>query len=239
MNTTATISRAHRMIAVLILSLAVLVATVVGLPLLTSGATTAPPAAASGNHLHGTVTAPRTASQVAFHDDMRKLWEDHVTWTRLAIVTFAADSPGFDASAARLLANQADLGDAIRPYYGDAAGDQLTTLLTEHITVAVEILQAAKTGDDAAFADARGRWYVNGRQIADFLAAANPHHWPASTMRPAMTAHLDQTLDEAVAELTGDYPASVVAYDEAHLHMLALADVLSSGIIAEFPRMFR
>lgn len=267
MNTTRTAPRTRRVLAVLTLYLAILVGLAVGgLPMLTSDATPGTQAAAAGaaaGHLHGrsgpvadvvlaswgpdedhatshgTVTVPRTAAQVAFHDDMRKLWEDHVTWTRLAIVTFAADSPGFDATAGRLLANQAELGDAIRPYYGDAAGDRLTVLLTEHITIAVEILQAARSGDGAALTDAHDRWYVNGQEIADFLTAANPRSWPATTMRPAMAAHLDQTLDEAVAELTGDYPASVAAYDVAHLHMLDLADVLSSGIIAQFPRSFR
>lgn len=265
MNTTRTAPRTRRVLAVLTLYLAILVGLAVGgLPMLTSDATPVTPATAvgvAGGHLHGrsgpaaeavpaggdhghatdhgTVAVPRTAAQVALHDDMRKLWEDHVTWTRLAIVTFAADSPGFDATAGRLLANQADLGDAIKPYYGDAAGDRLTVLLTEHITIAVEILQAARSGDDAALTDAHDRWYVNGQEIADFLTAANPRNWPAATMRPAMAAHLDQTLDEAVAELTGDYPASVAAYDVAHLHMLDLADVLSSGIIAQFPRQFR
>ena len=96
-----------------------------------------------------------TAARAAFHDQMRKLWEDHVTWTRLAIVTFADGSGGFDATAARLLANQVDIGDAIKPFYGADAGNQLTTLLNGHIGIAVELLQAAKSGDTAAFDQAR------------------------------------------------------------------------------------
>ena len=96
-------------------------------------------------------STPRNATQIAFHDAMRKLWEDHVTWTRLAIVTFATESAGFPATAARLLQNQVDIGDAIKPFYGDAAGAQLTALLHDHITIAVEILQAAKAGDTDAF----------------------------------------------------------------------------------------
>jgi hypothetical protein len=82
------------------------------------------------------VATPGNAAQVAFHDAMRKLWEDHVTWTRLAIVTFAAGYPGFNETAERLLQNQADIGDAIKPFYGDAAGVQLTALLHDHITIA-------------------------------------------------------------------------------------------------------
>jgi hypothetical protein len=179
-----------------------------------------------------------TREQVVFHDQMRKLWEDHITWTRLAIVTFADGSAGFDATATRLLQNQTDIGDAIKPFYGVAAGDRLTALLHDHITIAVELLQAAKAGDTAAFDAAKTRWYANANDIADFLSAANPRFWPRATMRAAMKTHLDQTLAEAVAELGADYPASVAAYEAIHLHILDMADLLSSGIIRQFPRRF-
>jgi hypothetical protein len=209
---------------------------------LTVGLAGSVPAAAviddDDDHDHSVAT-PRNAAQVAFHDAMRKLWEDHVTWTRLAIVTFAAGYDGFDATAARLLQNQVDIGDAIKPFYGDAAGAQLTGLLHDHITIAVEILQAAKAGDTAAFTDASARWYANANDIADFLSAANPQFWPNDMMRADMKTHLDQTLSEAAHELAGNYAASVADYEDAHLHILAMADMLSSGIIGQFPKHFR
>lgn len=204
------------------------------------------PASASSTaavpHAHSAqaaVEAPRTASQIAFHDEMRRLWEDHATWTRLAIVTFADGSAGFTTTAGRLLQNQTDLGDAIKPFYGDAAGAQLTSLLRDHITIAVEVMQAVKAADTTAFADARARWYANGNDIADFLAAANPKHWPQDAMRTAMSHHLDQTLAEAAHELAGDYAASVADYEVVHGHILAMADTLSSGLISAFPSRFR
>jgi len=193
--------------------------------------------AVTQNHGHANARA-LTRKQVVFHDQMRKLWEDHVTWTRLAIVTFADGSAGFDATATRLLQNQTDIGDAIKPFYGQAAGTRLTALLHEHITIAVELLQDAKAGDTAAFDAAKARWYANANEIADFLAAANPRFWPQATLRAAMKTHLDQTLTEAVAELGGDYPASVAAYEAIHLHVLDMADLLSSGIIRKFRDQF-
>jgi hypothetical protein len=199
-------------------------------------------AGASGASTAGAGSAssffPNTAAAVAFHDQMRKLWEDHVTWTRLAIVTFADGSAGFDATASRLLQNQTDIGDAVEPFYGSAAGNRLTALLHEHITIAVELLQDARAGDQAAFDAAKTRWYANANDIADFLSAANPRFWPRATMRAAMKTHLDQTLAEAVAELGADYPASVADYEAIHLHILDMADLLSSGIIRQFPRRF-
>jgi len=196
------------------------------------------PVADASHHEHGDLPAPKSPEQVAFHDQMRKLWEDHVTWTRLAIVTFADGSAGFNATAGRLLQNQTDIGNAIKPFFGDAAGTHLTGLLHDHITIAVELLQAAKAGDTNAFNDANTRWYANANEIADFLASANPKFWPQDVMRAAMKTHLDQTLAEASHELGADYGASVTDYEAIHLHILDMADLLSSGIIRQFPQMF-
>jgi hypothetical protein len=190
-------------------------------------------------HAHTTAVAPPTAARNAFRDQMRKLWEDHITWTRLAMVTFADRSPGFGATAGRLFQNQSDIGDAIKPFYGDAAGNKLTALLHDHITIAVEVLQAAKTGDTDAFNDANTGWYANGNEIADFLASANPRSWPDAVMRADMKKHLDQTLAEAAHELHGQYAASVSDYEGIHTHILMMADQLSAGVIAQFPSRFR
>jgi hypothetical protein len=180
-----------------------------------------------------------TARQQKLHDGMRKLWEDHITWTRLAIVTFAAGDKDLQATETRLLRNQTDLGNAIKPYYGAKAGRQLTALLKAHISGAVALLQAAKSGDNAAVAKAKAAWYANGNQIADFLAKANPHSWPRTEMRKMMRAHLDVTLKEAVDELGGHYDASVRDYERIHHHILEMADGLSAGIVKQFPRRFR
>ncbi|HET8559421.1 MAG TPA: hypothetical protein VFL69_02790 [Marmoricola sp.] len=206
--------------------------------LLTGAVGTHDPAHAAGHADHVSARA-LTAPEVAFHDQMRKLWEDHVTWTRLAIVTFADGSGGFGASATRLLQNQTDIGNAIKPFYGDAAGNQLSALLHDHITIAVELLQAAKSGDSAAFADAKDRWYANADDIADLVSSLDPAVWPQDELRALMKTHLDQTLTEAADELGGDYAGSVAAYDEIHQHILVMADVLSDGIIKQFPARFR
>lgn len=180
---------------------------------------------------------PKTDAQV-FHDEMRKLWEDHITWTRLVIVSIANNLPDTDPTVQRLLQNQVDIGDAIQPYYGEAAGDQLTALLRDHILIAAEILQAAKSGDTAAQQDAIARWYANADDIAEFLHAANPENWPLHETKMMMREHLDLTLQEAVAYLTGDHTASIAAYDAIHIQILGMADMLSEGIIRQFPNKF-
>ena len=147
--------------------------------------------------------------------------------------------PTSRATQDRLLRNQADIGNAIKPYYGRAAGNQLTALLKEHIIGAVALLQAAKAGDQALIKQRSAEWYANGNEIADFLHKANPRNWSEGEMRGMMKAHLDQTLSEAVHRLGGDYAADVRDYDEIHRHILMMADTLSDGIIKQFPRRFR
>jgi hypothetical protein len=193
-----------------------------------------------------TAISPVTTAQArakidrqVFHDDMRKLWEDHITWTRLVIIGVFEDLPDLDPTVQRLLQNQVDIGNAIKPFYGDEAGEQLTALLTDHILIAAEILQAAKAGNTAALEDAVERWYENADDIAVFLNTANPKHWPLEEMKAMMREHLDLTLEEAVAYLEGDYEASIAAYDEVHLQALEMADMLSDGIVKQFPKKFK
>lgn len=189
---------------------------------------------------HGTsLRAPAmTAHAVAFHDRMRRLWEEHVAWTRMAIVTFAAGSAGFDETAQRLLRNQDNIGTLFAGFYGAKKGDRLAALLHDHISIAVEILQAAKAGDQAGVQDASARWYANSRDVADFLSSLNRRAWPRPAVRSMMRMHLDQTLAEAVDELTGDYRAGVKEYGAIERHILEMADTLSSGIEQQFPGRF-
>jgi hypothetical protein len=194
--------------------------------------------ASAGAQQAGREFVPHNAGQVAFHDQMRKLWEDHVTWTRLAIVCAVDELPDTALTVDRLLRNQDDIGAAIVPFYGQAAGEHLTALLREHINTAVELILAAKSGDTAGFDDAKARWYANGEEIADFLAAANPRFWPSDVMRDAMKMHLDQTLAEAAHRIAGDHAAEIADYEEVHAHILKMADLLSAGIMQQFPSRF-
>jgi hypothetical protein len=169
---------------------------------------------------------------------MDKLWEDHITWTRTVIVDFAAGLPDLKTAEARLLRNQADIGNAIKPYYGAAAGKKLTSLLRTHILEAVPVLVAAKEGDKTKLTQALAAWYANADQIARFLSTANPHGWPLPMMRTMMKQHLALTTKEAVARLQGNWTADVRAYDQVHAEILSMSHMLSSGIVRQFPSRF-
>lgn len=183
-------------------------------------------------------TSGASQKEVSLRNGMRKLWEDHVTWTRLYIVDAVAGSKDLPETAARLLKNQEDIGNAIKPYYGEDAGNKLTAILKAHIMGAGDVLTAAKAGDAKGLAAASADWYANGDEIATFLSAANPQSWPLGAMKDGMKMHLDLTLAEAVAQLQAKYSESVADYDKVHEHILGLADLLSNGIISQFPDKF-
>lgn len=178
-------------------------------------------------------------SQAAFDlkMDMRELWTEHVVWTRMYIIASLADAPDKDAAAARLLANQEDIGDAIRPMYGDAAGDALTARLKDHILIAVDIIDDVKAGNTTRQEIDEARWTENADNISAFLARANPS-WPEATLKELMHMHLLTTRDELVARHTGNYTADVDAYDRVYDHILVMSDTLSDGIVQQCPEKF-
>jgi len=168
---------------------------------------------------------------------MHKLWEDHIVWTRNVILNIMDDLPGTDQAVSRLLKNQDDIGNAVKPFYGEAGGKELTRLLKEHITTAADLLKAAKTGNNSAFDAANKKWFANADEISDFLSKANPN-WKLNDMKKMMHDHLTLTTDEAVARLKKDYAADVKAYDKVHDEILMMADGLTDGIIKQFPGKF-
>jgi hypothetical protein len=169
--------------------------------------------------------------------DMRKLWEDHITYTRNYIISALAGLPDTDQVAMRLMKNQDEIGAAIKPYYGDAAGNKLAALLKDHIAVASEVVKAAKAGNNDQLAAAQKKWGANADDIAKFLAAANPN-WKEPDLRSMLRRHLDLTTGEVTARLKKDWVADQKSYDDGHTHMLMFSDMLTDGIARQFPDKF-
>lgn len=177
-------------------------------------------------------------SMVQLEGDMRKLWIDHVVWTRNYIVSAVAGMKDRDKVLARLLRNQQDIGDAIKPFYGEAAGNKLTELLKEHILIAGKILEATKNGNQAEAEKYNKEWYRNADNIAQFLSSANPN-WSKKQLKSLLEMHLKLVAEAVTARIKGDWDADIIAFDRGEAHLIKLADTLTNGIIKQFPKRFR
>lgn len=192
---------------------------------------------AAGDHMTSAPT--RTVKAIAFHDQMRALWEAHGSWTHMVIVSFVGNLPNLAAEERVLLHNQVDIGNAVKPYYGTNAGDKLTALLKKHILGAVKVLEAAKSGSQSNLAKTEAAWFKNGRELADFLHHADPKFLSLPAARKMMKVHLNQVIQQAVDELQGKYLADARAFGPYIHHLLDMADMISGGIIQQFPAKFR
>ena len=181
---------------------------------------------------------PMTKSAVDLGTDMRKLWEDHITYTRNYIISALAKLPDMGAVAERLLRNQDDIGNAVKPVYGEVAGKKLASLLRDHILVATEVVKAAMEGKAEALGQVQAKWTTNADQIATFLSGANPN-WPEAALKDMLHKHLEYTTQEVVSRLKMDWAGDIAAYDKGHTHMLMFADTLTKGIVAQFPDKFK
>jgi hypothetical protein len=161
---------------------------------------------------------------------MRDLWSDHVDWTRLFIVSAANGLADLQSTTDRLLKNQTEIGNAVKEFYGEANGNELTRLLKDHITIAAEVVTAAKAGDNTALTDANTRWFANADSIAAFLNTANPTNWPLADMKTMMHEHLTITTEEATKYLQGDYAGSIDAWERVQIQIQEMADMLADGI---------
>lgn len=179
----------------------------------------------------------QSTAAIELQTAMRKLWEDHIVWTRNYIISALANLEDSQAVVERLLQNQVDIGDAIKPVYGKNAGDTLAALLKDHILIAAEVVTAAKSGDTAALKTSSEKWRSNANDIAKFLSSANPY-WNNAMLQDMLYKHLEFTTGEVVSRLGKKWKEDIAFYDKGHEHMLMFSDMLTNGVIKQFPAKF-
>lgn len=182
------------------------------------------------------VTAPMAEEnrRAAFRKSMRKLWTEHIVWTRAYIVAALAGAPDTLETERRLLKNQAEIGAAFVPYYGEEAGAKLSQLVKEHILIASDVVAALKKKDEAKLRKADKRWHENAVELSVQLNSMNPA-WSVEAYVSMFNAHLALTNKLATARLQKRWPEDIAAFDELYAHMMLMADDLAEGVIGQFP----
>lgn len=180
----------------------------------------------------------KSKAEMALNNEMRLLWEQHVYWTRMLIISMAFNLPDAQLVANRLLQNPEDFKTALTPFYGEANAAVFADLLTAHLVIASELVKAAIVGNTAAAADAEARWYKNADQIAAFLASINPY-WSYEQWQKMLCDHLAMTKAEAVDILNKDYTASISEFENIEKQAMVMADIMTQGIVKQFPQYFK
>ncbi|OAA92404.1 acetylglutamate kinase [Clostridium ljungdahlii] len=186
---------------------------------------------------YSTIPTKISKSEVALINTLRMLWEQHIAWTRMTIVSILAGLPDINLVIDRLLRNPIDFEKALKPFYGDRIASQFRDLFKSHLIIAAELVKAAKAGNNQAAANAEKRWYANADEIANFLGRINPY-WSQKDWQTMLHEHLKLTKSEAIDILTGNYAGSIKLYDEIEKQALKMADVMSKGIVKQFLEKF-
>ncbi|WP_066676477.1 glycosyltransferase [Clostridium septicum] len=168
----------------------------------------------------------------------RKLWIDHVLWTRSFIVSDIASLEDKNDVLHRLFKNQDDIGNSIKPYYGEEAGNKLAVLLRDHIALAGKVLEAAKNKNKDELDKYNKLWYDNADKIADFLSSANPNY-NNKELKDMLYKHLQFVTDQVVARLNNNWKDDIESFDKGENHIINFADIISDGIIKQFPEKFQ
>lgn len=190
------------------------------------------------SRMSSNVNIPYTKSQCKLQKEAQKLWIDHVIWTRSYATSAIASLPDQNDVLQRLLKNQDDIGDSVKPYYGEEAGNKLTALLREHIALAGQVLNATKNNNKSELDKYNKLWHENADQIAEFLSSANPNY-SLNDLKDMLYQHLEHLTDQFVARLNNNWQADIDAYDKGEEHMIHFANILADGIIKQFPEKFK
>ena len=185
-----------------------------------------------------TTISNETPKSAVLKADMRKLWAEHISWTRNVMLCIVDELPGTEQAIARLKQNQSDLGNAFKPYYGEAFSTKLTGLLNDHVELAGELIKVTKTGNSQAVDQISRKWYVNADKISELINKENSY-LPLASLITMMNNHLKLTNDMLTMRIKKDYPADIKAYDKLNEETIKMSDMISAGIMKQFPKRFR
>lgn len=171
------------------------------------------------------------------NNHFRMLWEQHIAWTRMTIMDIVYNLPELEFSIDRLLRNPTDFKLALKPFYGEEASSKFEKLLKEHLTVAADLVKAAKANNNMEFEKLDKKWHNNADDIARLLSSINPY-WTFKEWQQMLYQHLELVKLEATYFLTGTYGKNEILFDSMEKQALEMSDYLFKGIIQQFPELF-
>jgi len=158
-----------------------------------------------------------------------QLWNEHICYTRNAIISLLNGTKDLDAVSDRLMKNQEDIAELLYPYYDRNDVDAYTAVLKEHVVLAVSLVNKIKTGEDTT--EATKAWYDNGDKMLTWMENENSYYWSRIVTQPLWNDHLKWTIDEATNRVKEDWVADIETFDNNRYCMGKWAELYATGIV--------
>ncbi len=176
-------------------------------------------------------------NEVRLLEQMNLVWEQHIMWTRMLLISIAENLRDLDATQTRLLRNPKDIANVFRTFYGNEVAAEIQRLLTEHLTIGKELIVALKNNNQEQARILNTKWYQNADSMADAFSSINPFY-PREEIHRMLYEHLRLTTEEVSARLKGDYVADINAYDLVQKEILKMSRFFVDGIVRQFSNWF-
>ena len=173
-------------------------------------------------------------TRLELRDEVRRLWAQRGFWTRNYLVDVLDELPSQDTTLQRLMQNQVALGEAMKPFHGDAAGTQLTAALQENVTHAGQLIIATRDGEEVLVEHLTARWQESTDRLAEILADQN-QALSRTELQLQLRRLRDATLQQVNERLAKNWDGELSATDAAMAHSLLLADAIAGALTAQFP----
>ena len=176
-------------------------------------------------------------NQVQLLKQMNLVWEQHIMWTRMLLISIAENLKDLDATQARLLRNPKDIADIFRRYYGNVVANRIQQLLTEHLVIGKDLIVALKNKNQEEATKLNTKWYQNADEMAEAFSSINPFY-PREEIRNMLYDHLRLTTNEVNYRLQGNYVEDINSYDMVQKEILKMSQFFVNGIVKQFSNLF-
>lgn len=175
--------------------------------------------------------------EVGLLEKMNLVWEQHIMWIRMLLISIAENLKDLQATETRLLRNPKDIANVFMPYYGNIIANEIQKLLTEHLVIGKDLIVALKNKNQEQAKLLNTKWYKNADDMAEVFSNINPFY-QKEEIRRMLYEHLRLTTEEVNARLRGEYVADINAYDMVQKEILKMSQFFVNGIVRQFPNLF-
>lgn len=181
---------------------------------------------------------PRTDKTFETAALLRDLWIGHIFWIRaVSIATIEKREAAAAAAELKAVANARSIAGTIEPFYGTAAKDTFSKLLTGHYGAVTAYLMATIADDAAGQRTATRSLTSIAEEIASFLSQANPH-FPKDAVNNLLLAHGDHHIRQIRQLKDRNYEAEAHTWEEMKDHIYQIADTTADALAKQFADEF-